>query len=156
MSRLSLYLGLILIASGIISYISTGMESITALIPSLFGLVFLLLGLMGQINETWRKHTMHVALLIALLGLGGSVQGLITLIEFITSIDRFAAVITQSIMALSCIYFILAGIRSFLQTRFGRKKNQPKGDDEKGDIGDGSNNHYNPSEDLQRQEGSAN
>jgi len=121
MSRLSLHLGLLLISSGVISYLSTGMESITALIPSLFGLAFLLLGLMGQINETWRKHTMHIALLIALLGLGGSVRGLITLIEFITSIDRFAAVITQSIMAVSCIYFILAGFRSFLGTRFGRK-----------------------------------
>lgn len=119
MSRLALYLGLILIAAGLVSYTSTGMQSITALIPSLFGLAFLVLGLIGKINEKWRRHTTHIALLIALLGLGGSVRGLVTLVEFVLSIDRFAAVITQSLMAVCCIYFIFAGLKSFISARFG-------------------------------------
>ncbi|TVR16028.1 MAG: hypothetical protein EA391_09125 [Balneolaceae bacterium] len=122
MPKLSLTVGIILIILGIISYIATGAASATALIPAFFGIVFALLGLLAKKSEGMRKHTMHAALLLAILGLGGSFGGLLAIIGAITGDmpERPAAAIGQAVMAVVCIGFLAAGITSFINARKNR------------------------------------
>lgn len=121
--KLSINIGILLTLLGILSYILTDFVSVTALIPAFFGIVFAGLGFLGNSKESMRKHTMHAALLLAILGLGGSFSGLVSLIGAIsgTMPDRPAAAISQSIMAVLCIIFLIAGIKSFIAARKSRE-----------------------------------
>lgn len=132
MSKLSIYIGIILILLGVISYIVTGAASATALIPSFFGIVFAGLGILGTKKESMRKHSMHAALLLAILGLGGSFTGLMNVFAVLggAELERPAAAYGQAIMALVCIFFIVAGIRSFIEAR-----KKPKADTQFEDEG---------------------
>lgn len=76
--------------------------------------------MLAKRNEGMRKHAMHAALLLAILGLGGSFGGLSTLISSLISgetPERYAAVIGQSIMAVLCILFLILGVKSFVDAR---------------------------------------
>lgn len=117
--KLSINIGILLTLLGILSYIFTDFVSITALIPAFFGIVFAGLGFWGKSSESMRKHTMHAALLLALLGLAGSFSGLMALIGALagTMPERMSAVVSQSIMAVLCIIFLIAGIKSFVDAR---------------------------------------
>jgi len=119
MTKLSIYTGVFLIILGIASYIATGAASATALIPAFFGLAFVGLGLLGNRSENMRKHSMHAALLLAILGLGGSFGGLMSVFGVLGGgeLERPAAAIGQAIMALACIFFLVAGVRSFIEAR---------------------------------------
>lgn len=119
MPKLSITLGIILIILGMGSYIITGAASATALIPAFFGIAFGGLGMLANRSENFRKHSMHAALLLAVLGLGGSFGGLVSLIGAIGGEmpERPSAVIAQGIMAILMIGFILAGIKSFINAR---------------------------------------
>jgi len=118
-TKLSIYTGLFLILLGIASYIITAAASITALIPAFFGLAFVGLGLLGNKSESMRKHSMHAALLLAILGLGGSFGGLMSVFGALGGgeLERPAASYGQAIMALACIFFLIAGVRSFIEAR---------------------------------------
>jgi len=120
MPKLSINLGIILIIVGIISYIATEAVSVTALIPAFFGAVFGGLGMLANRNESMRKHAMHAALLLAILGLGGSFGGLTAIIGLIfggEAPERMSAAISQAIMAVLCIIFLVLGIKSFIDAR---------------------------------------
>ncbi|MEX0944177.1 MAG: hypothetical protein WDZ38_00805 [Balneolaceae bacterium] len=120
MPKLSINIGILLILLGAISYIATSAVSITALIPAFFGVVFGGLGMLAIRSESMRKHAMHAALLLSILGLGGSFGGLIAILGLIfsgTEPERFHAAIGQAIMALLCITFLIAGIKSFIDAR---------------------------------------
>lgn len=111
-------LGILLIVLGLIGFFITGMQSITALIPTFFGILFLILGLIAR-KESARRMVMHIAMVIALLGLIGTFSGLIKFFTLITGgeIARPAAVIAQTIMALLLIYYLGSGIKTFIDAR---------------------------------------
>lgn len=117
--KLSINIGILLTLLGILSYYLTDFVSITALIPAFFGIVFAGLGFLARSNEAMRKHAMHAALLLALLGLAGSFSGLIALIGAVTGTmpERMAAAVSQSVMAVLCIVFLIVGIKSFIAAR---------------------------------------
>jgi hypothetical protein len=120
MPKLSINIGIILIIVGIISYIATEAVSVTALIPAFFGAVFGGLGMLANRNEPMRKHAMHAALLLAILGLGGSFGGLTAIIGLIfggEAPERMSAAISQAIMAVLCIIFLVLGVKSFIDAR---------------------------------------
>jgi len=130
--KLSKNIGYILILLGLVSYFVTGMESMTALIPSFFGLVFVGLGIFADRNENMRKHSMHAALLLALLGLGGSFGGLTQILGALGggSVDRPAAATAQALMAVLCIYFLIPGVKSFMDAR---RQETPAGEEQTGE-----------------------
>ncbi|MEX1010639.1 MAG: hypothetical protein WDZ29_01115 [Balneolaceae bacterium] len=121
MPKLTQALGYFLIVLGVAAYFLTGMESVTALIPAFFGLVFAGLGYLATTNEAMRKHAMHAALLLAILGLAGSFGGLVQLLGALGGgeVERPAAAIAQSLMAISCLSFLIMGIKSFIAARKG-------------------------------------
>ncbi|MDR8390338.1 hypothetical protein NC796_04240 [Aliifodinibius sp. S!AR15-10] len=118
MEKFTRVFGIILIILGLASYFGTGMVSITALIPAFFGVVFLILGLAAR-KESLYKHVMHGAAVLALLGLFGSAGGLLNVVYMIggSSVERPSAAISQAIMALLCIIFIGAAVKSFINAR---------------------------------------
>lgn len=119
MAKLSISVGILLIILGIGSFALTGAASATALIPAFFGIAFIALGVIGINKETVRKHVMHAALLLAILGLGGSFGGLTKVFGVLggNELTRPSASYAQAAMALICIYFVIAGIQSFIDAR---------------------------------------
>ncbi|MBP3191305.1 hypothetical protein [Natronogracilivirga saccharolytica] len=111
-------LGIILILIGIIGYIASGAVSITAMIPAFFGIAFIILGRLAQ-KEAWRKHVMHIALLVALIGLFGSFSGIFDVISWLggnQEVNELAA-IARALMALLLIGYIALGVKSFIDAR---------------------------------------
>ena len=105
---------------GLGGYVLTGATSLTALIPAVFGLVIGLAGVLAR-DERKRKHAMHAAVAVALLGFLGSVRGLLqigTVFERVST--RPAAVVSQSIMALLTLAYIVMAVRSFIAARKAR------------------------------------
>lgn len=121
MSATTLALGIALIVLGVGSYILTGAVSVTALIPAVFGAVFVVAGLLAR-SDRWRMHAMHAAVLVALLGFLGSARGLLGLGKvFDGTAVRPAAIIAQSIMALLTLGYIALSVRSFISARRARR-----------------------------------
>ena len=105
---------------GFTGFVLTGSTHKTALIPCIFGILFLVFGLLAR-KDSLRKHVMHAAVLIALLAFFGTARSLTHLPElFNGTAEKPAAIITQSLNAgLSLLYIILA-VRSFIQARRAR------------------------------------
>jgi uncharacterized membrane protein len=118
MAKITIGLGLVLIALGLGSYFGTGRASVTALIPAFFGLPLLLLGLVA-LNERMRKTTIHIAAVIGLLGFAGTVSGLMKLPVLLTGgeLARPAAVAVQAAMVIVCLVFVLLCVWSFIKAR---------------------------------------
>jgi hypothetical protein len=122
MSSTTIALGIALIVVGLAGYFLTGAVSLTALIPAAFGLVIALLGLIAR-DERRRKHAMHAAVVIALLGFLGSVRGLLQIGDvFDGTAARPAAIVAQTIMAVLTLGYIVIAVRSFVQARIVNRK----------------------------------
>ena len=110
--------GIILIMLGMIGYFVTSQTSVTALIPAFFGMVIVIAGALAQ-KEPRRKHAMHAAAALALLGFFGTFRGIGSLVTLIGGgeVARPAAAISQSIMAVLSLGFVLLCIKSFKDAR---------------------------------------
>lgn len=118
MPRVAMLFGVIFIILGLVAYYGISSESITALIPAFLGLPMLILGYIAQ-NEKYLKHAMHGAAVLALLGFGGTVGGLIKFFRMIggEQFERGSAITVQAIMALLCLIFLIFAVRSFIDAR---------------------------------------
>ena len=123
MARFSIILGIILIALGLTSYFGISSESITALIPTFLGVPILILGYFA-LNEKYLKHAMHGALVLVILGFGGTVGGLIKFFRMLGGevFERPSAIIVQAIMAVLCMVFLIFAIKSFIDARRGKSE----------------------------------
>lgn len=121
MPSISIACGTLLMLIGAIGYINGAMTdraSITALIPAFFGIALVLLGVFARMRDSMRKHLMHVAVLIALLGF---IFPAGRLISNLGSLTYSAAVVSQVSMALVCLLFVILGIKSFTDARRNRQ-----------------------------------
>jgi hypothetical protein len=121
MAKTTIWFGLALLVLGIVGYVGSGAGSPTALIPSAFGLVLTSLGYAGQ-QEERRAITMHIAVVLALLGFLGSAMGLVDLPDLLTGkdLERPWAVAVQSIMAAILLVYLVLAVMSFLDARKAR------------------------------------
>lgn len=108
--------GLILIVLGLASYFLTGRVSITALIPAFFGAVFVILALVAR-NESARKHAMHAAVALGLLGFLGTLRVVPLVLR--GELTRPAVLAQLAMMVLMAIYVAL-GVQSFKAARRAR------------------------------------
>ena len=112
--------GIALIALGLGGYFGTGRVSATALIPACFGVPLLVLGWAARNSTpTVRRHTMHLAALLGMLGLIGSgVRAFSKLGKLLSGqAEHPSAVILQLIMAVLCVVFVGLCVRSFVAAR---------------------------------------
>ncbi len=121
MAKGTIWVGAVLVLLGIFSYIGSGAVSVTALIPTFFGVVLGALGAAGQ-REDRRPVMMHLAVGLAVLGLLGSAPGLLSLPDLLSGseLDRPWAVGAQSVMAVVLAVYVGFAIRSFLAARRAR------------------------------------
>lgn len=110
--------GLILIVLGVASYVLTGRTSMTAMIPAFFGAVFLILALVARKPDA-RKHAMHAAVALALVG----ALAVLPRVAAGISAGNLArpAVLSQMATAIVLLIYIALGVRSFIEARRGRQ-----------------------------------
>jgi hypothetical protein len=109
--------GVVLIVLGVASYVLTGRASLTALIPALFGALLIICALIAR-NEAARKHAMHVAVAIGLLG---AVAALFRAIPGFINGNLFRpAVLAQVVMAIVLFAYVVHGVLSFIAARKAR------------------------------------
>ena len=130
MARITTVFGALLIVLGLIAYFvmqEPGSRSMTAMIPAFFGLPLLVLGLIAQAKPGSRKHTMHAAAMLGVLGFLGTVPGVIKAIKWMggTVPARPAAVQVQVIMCVMCGAFVAMCVRSFIEARKARQAGFP-------------------------------
>lgn len=108
--------GGILILSGIISYLISDTGSLTALIPSFFGIPLLIMGFLSNRNEANKHHYMHAAMVFALVSVLGGMR-----IFSIWSDASGLTLLSHVILIIVGTIFMVAGILSFRHTRKSRE-----------------------------------
>jgi hypothetical protein len=120
MPTVSIVCGLLLIVVGVAGYVygmTNGNASATALIPAFFGIVLAVLGAAAGAKENLRKHLMHAAVAVGLIGF---ILPAGRLISRIGDLTLTAAVVSQILMALVCLIFVILCIKSFADARRNR------------------------------------
>ena len=120
MPSVSIVCGVLLILIGIAGYVygmMNGNASVTAMIPAFFGIVLAILGAAAGAKENLRKHLMHAAVMIGLIGFIIPAGRLISRLGDLT---LSAAVVSQILMALVCLIFVILCIKSFADARRNR------------------------------------
>jgi len=112
--------GVLLSILGGVIFALAEVKSPTALFPTYFGVALIILGVVAK-NEKARKHAMHFAALLGLVGLiGGVAMGIKAL-----SGQRPATVWGGSFaMAALCGAFLVLCIQSFIAARKARQKKE--------------------------------
>ena len=109
--------GLILIVLGVASYVTTGRTSMTALIPAIFGAVFVICALIAR-TESMRKHAMHAAVAVGLIG---AIASLARAVPAVLAGDLARpAVLSQVAMAVLLVIYVWLGVQSFIAARKAR------------------------------------
>jgi hypothetical protein len=111
-------IGLALMILGIAAYILTGRTSVTALIPAFFGAVLVILAFVAR-NEAARKHAMHAAVAVSLIGALASLGRAIPAV-MAGGISR-PAVISQLLLAALLLVHVVLGVQSFMAARRARR-----------------------------------
>ena len=118
MYKTTILFGVLLIATGLAGYFGTGAVEKTALIPSGFGVVLLVCGLLAS-NENRRMLAMHIAVLFGLLGAIGVIP---TLLKTLLKEDRSpAALAAKTVTLVLCVVFVGLCVRSFIAARKARE-----------------------------------
>ena len=116
MASTTILFGILLTLLGVVGYALTR-TSMTALIPSLFGLLLLILGFLAR-SESLRRHAMHGAAAVALVGCVGA---LIPLLRTPEGPRATIAVFSQVAMVVLTAVFVALCVRSFIAARRARR-----------------------------------
>ena len=112
---LALLFGSLLVLTGVGGF--AAFRSPTALLPVVFGVLLGACGLVAR-KESLRKHAMHTAAAVALVGFLPSAPGLLGIPSLLAGeAARPAAVVLRSVMALLCLGFLAVAVRSFVAAR---------------------------------------
>jgi len=109
---------LLIVLSGVLYGMSTAGNPVTAFIPSVFGIGLIILGIVALRGDKARKHAMHVA---AMLGLIGCVVPLVMAIPEALAGTMTLPVVGQLIMGGLCGVFLALCVKSFIDARKARK-----------------------------------
>lgn len=107
------FLGILLIVLGGWGYTQSVTRSPMALIPSVLGVLFLALGIAAGRDE-WRKHAMHAAAALALVGV---LAGLGPVMMARTRSLPPLMVRSTATMSVLCAVFLVLAVRSFIAAR---------------------------------------
>ena len=113
MPLVTLVIGVLLVVLGVVPYLQTGAK--TALIPAYVGGPLAVLGAVA-LNDRARKHAMHVAVMVGLIGFLASAGRLIAVVAQGRTPTRTAG-ISLGLMALLTGVFVVLCVRSFIAAR---------------------------------------
>jgi hypothetical protein len=118
MPFVTIAVGALLSLLGILGYVLSESHSLTALIPLGFGSLIEACGALALRPEL-KKHAMHGASALALLGVLGSAPGFVSFLRLITGADvaRPLAAKVNAVMFVICLLFLGACIQSFREAR---------------------------------------
>jgi hypothetical protein len=125
LAKVTLLFAVLLVALGLIGYVGTGSQHVTALIPTWFGVALALFGLLAMSpSEARRNLFMHINVTIGLLGfIGGAVEAIRGYVHAQSAglvPDQIALASKLTMTGLLLIYVILC-VRSFIAARQARK-----------------------------------
>jgi uncharacterized membrane protein HdeD (DUF308 family) len=121
MPKITIIVGTILSAIGVFGYLLSESRSLTALIPLVFGSLLEVCGVLATRPE-YKKHAMHGAAALALLGVAGSAMGFVSFLKLLTGGDvaRPFGAQMQAAMFVICLIFLGLCVRSFREARAAR------------------------------------
>jgi Ca2+/Na+ antiporter len=130
MHRAAIFFGVLLIALGLVGYFkpdvfgTVGEKGVspTALIPAVFGAVLLICGLIVAYAPNTRKHLMHLAAAVGVLGAAGGVMPLARNDMDLSKSGTVAGLL----MVVLCALFVILCIRSFVLIRIARSQSLPE------------------------------
>ena len=129
----TLITAVLLVVVGIVGYTGaepnpeTGKVSMTALIPAFVGGVLAICGLLA-FNDKYRKHAMHFAAMVGLVGLIGGFMPIIRQIKNTGSFDQLkSSAVAGELMILICAVFVGLCVNSFIQARKARQASAGSG-----------------------------
>jgi hypothetical protein len=114
--------GAILVVDGIVGYLQQEGEKVspTALIPAAIGGVLIVCGLLA-FKDNLRKHVMHLAVVVGLIGAIGGFMPLIRQYNKTNSFDPTKpSAISGELMILVCAVFVILCVKSFIDARKNR------------------------------------
>ena len=127
MGKISLMMGLILVAVGCISYFGTGTESKTALIPAFFGAGLTLCGLISLAKPSLNKHVMHAAAMIGILGVIGGFVPPIRQLSKTGEVDLGSPAFLGGVaLSIASAAFVVMCVQSFIAARKARQAGEAK------------------------------
>ena len=118
MAGITIGVGVILIALGLYGYFPS-QEHMTALIPAIVGVILAILGVLAM-QPNLRKHAMHVAVMVGLIGFlaGAGRAASVALSGEITNEKAFAMTVAMAVVS---AVFVGLCIKSFIDARRARK-----------------------------------
>ncbi len=130
MTNNTIFTGLLLLTLGLYGYFAgapdeQGNQPKTALIPAFFGAAFLVCAIVVIAKESLRKHIMHLAAMIGLLGaLGGLMPAYRQVFVKNLAFDPSAPAVKNGIvMTIICAVFVGLCVKSFIEARKARQAN---------------------------------
>lgn len=123
MPSFTVRIGVLLVIFGVASYLTSGGVSLTALIPSVIGAILALCGIVAVRHPPRRPHALHVAAVVALIGLLGTASALLQVPALVAGVDvaRRPAVISRASMAVILLIYLTFSVKSFIDARVRRK-----------------------------------
>ena len=116
---LGIVLGIVLMVLGVGAYVLSDFASITALIPAFFGILIIILGIMGYQQTDRQRLAAYGIGLLAVLGIVGSTRGVPDIIALLTgeSVESTIAAVSQGTMIIICFVLLAAMIWFIRDTR---------------------------------------
>jgi hypothetical protein len=123
MPSFTVRVGVLLIVFGVASYVTSGGVSVTALIPSVVGALMAVCGLVALRSQSARVHAMRAAMVIALVGVYGTISALFQLPALLAGaeVPRRPAVIARSSMALILLVYLGMAAKALVGASLRRK-----------------------------------
>ena len=117
-ATLGMVLGGVLGVVGIAAYVISGFASLTALIPTLFGVLIAGLGAAGRTDERQRIAIYGIGILAA-LGVLGSLRGVPDIIALLSGspVDSVVATVSQGLMIVFSLVLVVSVVRYILDSR---------------------------------------
>ena len=107
--------GAVLVIVGVFGYFKSGGESVTALIPAFLGSPVVFLSMLS-LNPKYLKLSMHINVVIALLGFLATLKDTVIFISG-QQIENELAAYSKSITCIVSLLFIVFSVKSFMKAR---------------------------------------
>ncbi len=123
MARLTIFFGIVLILLGLLSFMNTGHQHPTSLIPSAMGLILAICGALARTTDLKRRGlAMHIAATVGLLGFLGTAKSIVDYIRMQggMQVKSVIAVEEKAATSVLLLVFTIFCVRNFIQVRRAR------------------------------------